>query len=182
MTREMQGMLGLFTLLFIILAVNPRILKNIYSSILGRIVLLAIIIFVSINNVTLGLLVTLCLIIILHRFGNFAEGMDVMGQQPISTPQTIGDDNASANDSTAKIKVQTTLPTVSELKNKFAALDGGNGVDVQSMQQTIMPVDSNKLPISNNNSNDNVQASSQGMLKTTLTENFCAGCTVVPQN
>lgn len=89
MTREMQGMLGLFTLLCIILAVNPRILKNIYSSILGRIVLLAIIIFVSINNVTLGLLVTLCLIIILHRFGNFAEGMDVMGQQPILHPKQL---------------------------------------------------------------------------------------------
>jgi hypothetical protein len=42
------------------------------------------------------------------------------------------------------------------------------------MQQTIRPVDSKTLPISNNNSNDNVQASSQGMLKTsTLTETFC---------
>lgn len=164
MTKEMQGMICVFTLLCIILAVNPRIIKNIYNTILGRIVLLAIIAFISMNNVTLGLLFTLCLIIILHRFGNFAEGME---------SQTIGDDNAPSTDSATKIKVITT-PTVSELKDKIAAMAGGQGVDIQSMQQTIRPVDSKTLPISNNNSNDNVQASSQGMLKTsTLTETFC---------
>jgi hypothetical protein len=188
MTLPIQGMWCLFTALCIILAINPRIINHVYNTILGRIFLLAIIIFLSLNNITLGLLITLCLIIILNKFGNFAEGMDVMGQQSITTPQTIGDDNATNPDTnSSKIQVQVNptitpkMQTISNLKDKIAAsVVGGNGVDVQSMQQTIMPVDSNKLPINNNNSTDNVQASSQGLLGTsTLTENFCSQCSTI---
>ena len=187
MTMKIQGILILFVLLVIILAINPKLIKQMYNNILGRLLILLAIIFCAMNNVTLGLLLTLCLIILLNRYNTFTEGLDTMG---ITTPQTIGDDNVVANSEPGqKINVTTNVPTsiplgsrLSDLKAKLASnssigVNGGNGVDVPAMQQTINAVPSNTLPIQKMTSSEDVNAASQGTLDTnTLTENFCSKC------
>ena len=191
---KIQGILLLLVLLAIILAINPKLIKKMYNNILGRLLILLAIVFCAMNNVTLGLLITLCLIIVLNRYDTFAEGMDIMGDSPITTPQTIGDDNVVANSIPGqKINVVTNVPTsmpigsrLSDLKAKLAsgssgqvlnAQAGGNGVDVPAMQQTINAVPSNTLPIQKMTSSEDVNAASQGTLDTnTLTENFCSKC------
>ena len=61
--NKTQGIWGLFILIAIILFVKPNIIRNMYNNILGRIVILLIIIFLTMNNITLGLLTALMLII-----------------------------------------------------------------------------------------------------------------------
>ncbi len=69
---------GLFVALVAILFSNPMMVYDIYNTILGRIVLVGILIFLSMKNVTLGLLVALAIITALNQYGSFAEGMDTM--------------------------------------------------------------------------------------------------------
>ena len=52
-----NSIVALFVALIVILAVNPRMVNNIYSSVLGRLFLIGILIFLSMKSVTLGLLV-----------------------------------------------------------------------------------------------------------------------------
>lgn len=158
MTTKMRGIVGLFIVVCITLLFKSHFIKNMYNTILGRIALISIIIFFSLNNVTLGLLIALCLIIILNKFRNFSEGMSVMNEQEPKNVSTI-------------INVNTGLKQPKLKINKDYI--NGVGVDVQSIEQSIASVDSNKLPISNNNSSENVSASSPGLLQpNTLTGNF----------
>ena len=83
-----KGVIALFVALMVILAVNPRTVNNIYSTILGRLVLIGAVIFFSMNNLVLGLLVALAIITATNQFGSFVEGMETM-----DTPVTIGEDN-----------------------------------------------------------------------------------------
>lgn len=69
---KIHGVSGLFILLVVILLVKPIFYNNLYNNILGRVVLIAILLFFSINNVTLGLLVALIIIIGTNMF--FVEG------------------------------------------------------------------------------------------------------------
>jgi hypothetical protein len=78
----------LFVALISILVVSPKILNNIYNSILGRIVLISMIIFVSMNNVTLGLLMALVIIVVSNNFSPFVEGMETIGEDNTSSVGT----------------------------------------------------------------------------------------------
>ena len=91
------GIFGLFLLLVVALILKPRVLFNLYRNILGRVVLIAVVIFFTMFNVTLGLLAALCLIIASNMF--FMEGFD---------NETIGDDNedGSSGDG-ATVSVET---------------------------------------------------------------------------
>ena len=60
---------SLFLALVVILTLKPKIINNIYDNLLGRVFLICVIIFVSMNNVTLGLLVVLVIIKALNQFG-----------------------------------------------------------------------------------------------------------------
>ena len=77
---KMQGVLGLFTLLIIILITNPGFYNNMYNNVLGRVVLIAILIFFATNNVTLGLLVALIIIIGTNMY--FIEGLELISGIP----------------------------------------------------------------------------------------------------
>ena len=109
--------------------IKPRVFYNLYNHILGRVLLIGVVIFFTMFNVTLGLLAALCLIIVSNMF--FMEGLDNM---------TIGDDNAVSPDE-AKIKVST--------KDKSKAEDAveEGGVDRQRIHETIQPKSSKTIPV-----------------------------------
>jgi hypothetical protein len=76
MNTKEKSIVALNVLLIIVLAVKPDMVTNMYSSILGRLVLIGAVIFFSMSNVTLGLLVALVIISGLNQFGSFTEGME----------------------------------------------------------------------------------------------------------
>jgi len=72
--NKMHGLGFLFTMLVVVLIVSPRSINNMYNNILGRVGLIALIIFFSMHNVTLGLLVALCIIVASNMY--MFEGFD----------------------------------------------------------------------------------------------------------
>ena len=79
--QKIHGLIGLFLILVVIIAVSPGMINNIYDTILGRIVLLGIVIFFTCHNTTLGLLVALCLIVVSNKYliegnENMMDSMD----------------------------------------------------------------------------------------------------------
>ena len=154
---------ALFVVLVIILAVSPKIVNNIYSSVLGRLFLVCVIVFFSMNNTTLGLLVTLAIITASNQFGSFIEGMDNQ------TPTTVGEENTAT---TGEQKVLTKSAAdaakkkISDLKEDIA--QGTSGVDKEDIKVAIMAKDSKQIPVDpnmNSNSTGEVTASSSAMLK-----------------
>ena len=177
MTLKTQSLGALFVALIIILAVNPRIINNIYGSILGRLALICIVKFFTMNNTTLGLLVALAIITSLNQFGSFVEGMansDINDGKDINQDTTIGDDNNSSTPATIPVLTKsasaasvplTNNKKISELKSMTTDTDDTSGPDILSLQSAIMPKASNSMPVlSNKNSNDNVSASSENIL------------------
>ena len=64
----LKELFALFLLIVAITTISPNIINDLYGNILGRIVLIAIILFFTIHNTTLGLLVALCLIVASNQF------------------------------------------------------------------------------------------------------------------
>jgi hypothetical protein len=182
-----KGIIALFVALVIILALNPRVVFNMYDSVVGRLALIAIIIFFSICNTTLGLLLVLALIIVLNRFTTFTEGFSTFteGLTTLDTvPSTVGEDNVpitgeqqvlTRSASSTDKKDPQPSPKISEIK----ATNPSVGVDIQDIQNAIMPKDSKTLPTDPQTmkSSENVAAHSSDLLnKSSLTEGFCGSC------
>ena len=160
MSIKTQSIGALFVALVIILAVNPRVVNNIYGSLLGRLFLVCTVIFFAMNNTTLGLLVALAIITSSNQFGSFTEGMEN------GTPTTVGDDNASSGVDTSSKQVVLTgdaAKKISDLKQQVA--DGIIGVDKEDIKAAIMSKDSKQIPVDPNmNSSSEVSAFTTGML------------------
>jgi hypothetical protein len=153
-----QSIVGLFILLVIILAVNPKIVNNIYGTVLGRVFLIGVTIFFSMYNTTLGLLVALAIISGLNQFGSFTEGFE---------PVTVGDDTGGDKGDTVvltKGAVDAAKKRVSDLKQEIS--DGTMGVDKEAIKTAIMSKDSKAIPTDPNmtSSSEDVTASSASML------------------
>jgi len=69
-----NAMYGFFVLLALVLLLNPRAVKNMYGSILGRFLFLILVIFFTMHNSTLGLLLVLVVIVIAQMYSR--EGME----------------------------------------------------------------------------------------------------------
>ena len=136
---------GLFLLLVVVLLIKPRVIYDLYNNILGRLILIGIVVFLTTNNITLGLLSALCLIIASNMF--FIEGM------------TIGDDTDSSDSSNSSNKIQ--VNTHHEDKDKV-------GVDRQSIQEAVAAKSSDTLPISPETftSSDNVRPNNSEKMHT----------------
>jgi hypothetical protein len=80
----------LFFIFIIILAVFPKPVHRLYKTMLGRLVLLSVVIYFTVNNMTLGLLMALVIIAASNQFNPFIEGM--------TSPKTIGEDNEEKKD------------------------------------------------------------------------------------
>jgi hypothetical protein len=180
-----KGIFALFVALVIILALNPRVVFNVYDSVVGRLALIAVIIFFSMCNTTLGLLLALALIIVLNRFSTFTEGFSTEGLTTLDTvPSTVGEDNVpitgeqqvlTRSASSTEKKDAKQSPKISEIKENGPSV----GVDMQDIQNAIMPKDSKTLPTDPQTmkSSENVAAHSSDLLnKSSLTEGFCGSC------
>ena len=185
---ETKCVIALFVALLIILAVNPRMINNIYSTILGRLVLIGVVIFLAMNNLVLGLLVALAIISSINQFGSFVEGMDTM-----AAPVTIGEDNVPITGQqivltkSATADVDAAKQKISDLKARAAsgnlnvnmntnANTNANGIDKEAIRNTIMAKNSKTIQLDANvMKNEDVNAYNPSMLTNTssMTEGFC---------
>lgn len=136
MSVKTKSIGALFVVLAIILVVNPRMVNNVYETILGRLFLIGVVIFFAMNNVTLGLLAALAIIVASNQFSFLVEGME--------------------NNVTA-----TSQPSVQAPDKKKT--DDAEGVDKEDIKNAIMPKDSKQLPVVVSKS-DEVTASSEAIL------------------
>jgi hypothetical protein len=168
---KMQGTLVLFILLVVILMTSPGFYNNLYNNVLGRIFLIIILIFFATNNVTLGLLVALIIIIGTNVY--FVEGMENKSDAKlpvdaaasntaisgaiaklnygnnganIQAGTTIGDDNDNVNltPSTGTIQVVTGSKTISDLKKGSGSKKENVGTDRMTIQESMKPMQSNQ--------------------------------------
>ena len=97
--NKMHGLGLIFTMLVVVLIVSPSTINNMYNNILGRVGLIALIIFFAMHNVTLGLLVALCVIIASNM--HMVEGFDTAS---IGTGQNIDPSLLGTGDNISNIK------------------------------------------------------------------------------
>jgi len=112
----------LFILLVLVLVVNPSIVKNMYSSFLGRILLVFIVIFFAMNNMTLGLLTALVFIIFSNMILMNQEGLETMENENIENPL----DN-------------TTNPSKENKKDN-------NNIDMETIKDSLKALSSTTIP------------------------------------
>ena len=151
---KMHGLGFLFVMLVVFLIVNPRAIHNMYNNILGRVVLIALIILFSMNNVTLGLLVALCIIIATNMY--MFEGLENMpvGAKPTDAttkPQT----DATTKPQTDTINVTT---SAAELKDKLKQSNSStttDGIDKVTMESTLMSKPANSMPVNKSDFSSN---------------------------
>jgi len=167
------GITGLFLLLVVALILKPRVLFNLYKNILGRLLLIGVVLFFTMCNVTLGLLSALCLIIASNMF--FMEGLENINNDGT----TIGDDNADGTSSDETITIQTKAKakaeeqkeggdssTISELKDQSEE----QGVDRSTIHESIQPKSSKTMPVDQSNfSSDEVRPNASS---STVAESF----------
>jgi len=183
-----HSIVAIFIALVVILAINPKMVNTLYSSVLGRLFLISIVILLSMKNVTLGLLVALTIISGLNQFGSFVEGFE---------PTTVGEDNVDATgkqivltnaaqgttqnqgvtgQGTAVTTVNSAKQKISDLKAQAAA----NGVDKEDIKAALQAKDSSTIPTDPNmTTNETVEAFTTNMLRpSSLTKGFYSAAPV----
>jgi len=158
MSVKTKSIGSLFVVLIVILAVNPKVINNMYDTILGRLLLVSIVIFFAMNNTTLGLLVALAIVTTLNQFGTFVEGMENV------TPVTVGQDS-DTNGIKRVLTDGAVKKRISEIKDNIA--NGTNPVDTIGMDRKSNQ--SSQLPTMTASSSENVTPSSEGMLNPAAT-------------
>jgi hypothetical protein len=159
MVTKMNCSLGLFVLLVIILMVKPIFYNNMYKNVLGRLVLIAILLFFATTNVTLGLLVAL--IMIIGTNVSFVEGFE---SQPTDVntktkTKTKTNNDAAISDALSKLNSSTgtTIGTGDDgVKSNVGKINvvtsnSKNGVDRLSIEQAVKSKDSNQIPVTKEN-------------------------------
>jgi hypothetical protein len=169
-----KEIVALFVGLVIVLAISPRFVYNIYQTVVGKLVLLVILSFFAMKNVTLGLLFALCLIVLSVQYGSLTEGMET-----IQTPGTIGEDN-TIDTSGNKISLATKEQAKQNAEQKISDLKAkiqNSGLNVTAIEDSIRAKASQTIPVDKQQtfSNEHVSPFTSGMLTngTNLTEGFC---------
>jgi hypothetical protein len=135
--NKMNILVGLFFVILVILFISPRFIKNLYSSIIGRIILIIIVLFFAMNNITLGLLTALIIIIASNMF--LLEGLDNMETNTTdSTTDTSKDTSTDTSTDTSKEK---------NSKESIDTTDNITPVDLETIKKTIQSKSSNSLPV-----------------------------------
>ena len=158
--------------LAIIVAMNPRIVSQLYNTVLGRIILLLFVVYFACLNLTLGLLAVFIIIIFSNQYTVYAEGMQTIGDDNVTPDTTVG--QTVLTRAATKQEEKPGEPTLSELKSQ-PPLDG---VDKEDIRDTIMSKSSKTLPIDTNamKSTENVAAFSMPSVNNaSLNEGFCPG-------
>jgi hypothetical protein len=143
--QKIHGLIGLFLMLVVIIAVSPRFINNIYDTILGRIVLLGVVIFFTAHNTTLGLLVALCLIVVSNKY--LIEGNENMADS-IEGQKTEGQKTEGQKTEGQKTEGQKTEDVKKPEDKKTKEEDLVGGGDPIVAHESIQPVDSFAVPVS----------------------------------
>ena len=160
--NKTHGLLVLFTVLILVLVINPSFIKNMYSSILGRILLVFIVLFFAMNNMTLGLLVAMIFIVfsnLLYANENTdtKEGLDNM--DATATPSTATAPTATATATapmpTATAQMPTATATTDKKKVNSPVSNIGN-IDLETIKNSIQSKPSSSLPTAPPGSSEDV--------------------------
>ena len=134
-------------MLIVVLIVSPRSLNNLYNNTLGRVALIALIIFFAMNNITLGLLAALCVIIASNMY--MFEGLENMTEEQkhnlkdkakgtMTTPPTTMTTTTTPTTTTSS----TTTPTITT-----DSTTTGTGVDKEAIRDAIQAKASNAIQV-----------------------------------
>ena len=130
--NKTHGLFILFILLILLLVFKPDIIKNMYNTFLGRLILVGIVIFFAMNNMTLGLL-TAFVFIIFSNMIFYKEGLDNMqSKEPITSDTT----------------------TSSKKENDKEATQ--SNIDLETIKNSIQSKPSSTLPTATPGSSENV--------------------------
>jgi len=153
-----HGLCFLFTLLIIVLIVSPKSLNNLYNNTLGRLALIALIVFFAMHNVTLGLLAALCVIIAsnMYMFEGL-EGMSEEDKEKMKDKVTT----ATSTDTT------TTPPINTHTTTHSTTTHSTDGVDKEAIKDAIQAKESNTITVAKANF-----ASTEEVAPTTTKEAF----------
>jgi len=150
----MHGLWFLFVILVVILIVNPLIIHNTYNNILGRVVLIALLIFFAMNNVTLGLLVALCIIIATNMY--MFEGLENMVETKVTTGMPEDANKITSGDmpDTDKLAAKKTegprkkgLIPIPDPDGTMVASDKTDGVDREAVKSSLEAKPANSMPV-----------------------------------
>jgi hypothetical protein len=165
-----HGLCFLFTLLIIVLIVSPRALNNLYNNTLGRLALIALIIFFAMHNVTLGLLAALCVIIASNMY--MFEGLEGMSEEDkekmkdkVTTAATST--SAPATTTTSPATTTTSPATTHSTTTHSTTTHSTDGVDKEAIKDAIQSKESNTITVSKANF-----ASTEEVAPTTTKEAF----------
>lgn len=170
MSIKNKSIAALFVVLVIILAVDSRIIHNVYNSILGRFFLVAILVFFSMNNLTLGLLFALVIISASNQFIPFVEGME-------NSTTTTTDTTTTAPSSEQLNQIKAKLQEVkNQVRTQAQAQAEAQGVNQEDIKNAIASKQSNSISVDKNTmKSEDVSAHTPSMINnsSTLTEGFC---------
>ena len=138
--NKTHGLLVLFIILILVLVINPTFIRNMYSSILGRVTLVFIVLFFAMNNMTLGLLVALLFIVfsnLVYANSYSKEGLDNM--------------DTDTNETMDKEKVKEKVKAA-----PVAAPDPSVNIDLETIKNSIQAKPSSSLPTAAPGSSEDV--------------------------
>lgn len=145
---QMNIMFALFLLLVVTVYIHPSMVKKLNHTILGRLIIVAIIVYFSAHNTTAGILATLVIICAMQRY-IYQEGFDDASKNTNATNtnnttvENVGADSLEQDSMIDKSKVE-------DLKIKMNAT-----TDQLTSQEEIQSVNSNSLPTPPSSGNDN---------------------------
>ena len=144
---KMHGLGFLFIMLIVVLIVSPKSLNNLYNNTLGRVALIGLIIFFAMNNVTLGLLAALCVIIASNMY--MFEGLENMTEEE---KEKIKEKAATLTTTiptttTPSTTTTTTTPSTTTSTTSTTSTTTGDGVDKEAIKDAIQAKASNAIPV-----------------------------------
>ena len=144
---KIHGLGFLFIMLIVVLIVSPRSLNNLYNNTLGRVALIALIIFFAMNNVTLGLLAALCVIIASNMY--MFEGMENMTEdEKNKLKDKVTTITTTIPTSTTTPSSTTTTPsTTTSTSTTSNSTTTGTGVDKEAIKDAIQAKASNAIQV-----------------------------------
>ena len=130
MSNIIKANLGLLGLMIVVFVVKPDILSNVFDTLLGRFVLIAIVVYFSRNNMFLGLLVAIFLIMAI----NLNKMVGLEGFE--TAARTVGDDTQQGTETLEQKKIKV-------LTNDAAKTQMGGPIESKPAEIAPAPASSN---------------------------------------
>lgn len=144
-----KEIIALLVFIMIVLAINPKIVTQMDQTILGRVVLVAIMICLAANNATVGILCVFVVIVLLNTYGDVTR---IEGMHDISSKENQDAVHTNTN--------------AQNVKSKKSGFQNNTTENLALLDTMVASVQSNSLPSSSNinKSSSEVKASSDTRL------------------